>query len=229
MTNKILIVEDERPVREMVAFTLRRAGFDPLEAADAHEADRTIASMTPELILLDWTLPGLDGVAYARRLRRDESTGAIPLIMLTARAGDDDQIMGLEAGADDYIVKPFSGRELVARIRAVTRRTVIRRDAESVQVGGLLLDKAAHRVFADDDSVRLGPTEFRLLGFLMQNPERVYSRGQLLDRAWNGNVRIEERTVDVHIQRLRKTLKPYGYDRLIQTVRGTGYRFSTKC
>lgn len=228
MNRQILIVEDESAVREMVAFALRRADFEPVEAADAREAQEAIMRSVPGVILLDWMLPGMSGIEYARRLRKEELTRDIPVIMLTARSTEDDRVMGLDSGADDYVVKPFSSRELIARIRAVIRRSNVHGDAEQVQVDGLLLDTASHRVFANERSVQLGPTEFRLLSFLMQHPERVYSRGQLLDHVWGGNVYVDERTVDVHIRRLRKALQPRGYDKYIQTVRGAGYRFSTK-
>ncbi len=228
MNRQILIVEDESAVREMVAFALRRADFEPVEAADAREAQEAIMRSVPGVILLDWMLPGMSGIEYARRLRKEELTRDIPVIMLTARSTEDDRVMGLDSGADDYVVKPFSSRELIARIKAVIRRSNVHGDAERIQVEGLLLDTASHRVFANDRIVELGPTEFRLLSFLMQHPERVYSRGQLLDHVWGGNVYVDERTVDVHIRRLRKALQPRGYDKYIQTVRGAGYRFSTK-
>lgn len=228
MNRQILIVEDESAVREMVAFALRRADFEPVEAADAREAQEAIMRSVPGVILLDWMLPGMSGIEYARRLRKEELTKDIPVIMLTARSTEDDRVMGLDSGADDYVVKPFSSRELIARIRAVIRRSNVHGDAEQIQVDGLLLDTASHRVFANDRNVELGPTEFRLLSFLMQHPERVYNRGQLLDHVWGGNVYVDERTVDVHIRRLRKALQPRGYDKYIQTVRGAGYRFSTK-
>lgn len=228
MNRQILIVEDESAVREMVAFALRRADFEPVEAADAREAQEAIMRSVPGVILLDWMLPGMSGIEYARRLRKDDLTKDIPVIMLTARSTEDDRVLGLDSGADDYVVKPFSSRELIARIKAVIRRSNVHGGAERIQVDGLLLDTASHRVFADDRIVELGPTEFRLLSFLMQHPERVYSRGQLLDHVWGGNVYVEERTVDVHIRRLRKALQPQGYDKHIQTVRGAGYRFSTR-
>lgn len=228
MNREILIVEDESAIREMVAFALRRADFEPVEAADAREARDAIMRSVPDVILLDWMLPGMSGIEYARRLRKDDLTRNIPLIMLTARSSEDDRVLGLESGADDYVVKPFSNRELIARIKAVIRRSNVHGDAERIQVDGLLLDTASHRVFANERAVELGPTEFRLLSFLMQHPERVYSRGQLLDHVWGANVYVEERTVDVHIRRLRKALQPHGYDQYVQTVRGTGYRFSAQ-
>lgn len=227
MNRQILIVEDEPAIREMVAFALRRSNFEPVEAADTREAEQAIMRKVPDLILLDWMLPGMSGIEYARRLRKEELTRDIPVIMLTARSAEDDRVLGLDAGADDYVVKPFSNRELVARIKAVIRRSSAHGDAERIQMDGLVLDTASHRVSAGDKSINLGPTEYRLLSFLMHHPERVYSRGQLLDHVWGGNVYVEERTVDVHIRRLRKTLHPHGYDKFIQTVRGAGYRFST--
>lgn len=228
MNRKILIVEDEAAIREMVAFALRRANFEPIEVADAKQAQRAVMETVPGVILLDWMLPGMSGIEYARRLRKDELTRHIPLIMLTARSEEDDRILGLDAGADDYVVKPFSNRELVARIKSVIRRSRMHGDAERIRMDGLLLDTASHRVFANDAPIGLGPTEYRLLSFMMQHAERVYTRGQLLDHVWGGNVYVEERTVDVHIRRLRKALNPHGYDKFIQTVRGAGYRFSIR-
>lgn len=225
---RILIVEDEQPIREMVGFALSNIGFEVLEAADAREAQTVIANTLPDLILLDWMLPGLSGIEYARRLKREDLTREIPIIVLTARAEEEDKIHGLESGADDYVTKPFSPRELVARIRAVMRRGGPGTESEVLRANGLTLDVACHRVSADEASLEIGPTEYRLLEFFMSHPERVYSRSQLLDRVWGSNVYVEERTVDVHIRRLRKALEPHGYDILIQTVRGTGYRFSTR-
>ena len=226
MGKDILIVEDEAPIREMVGFAISRAGFDLREAADAREAEVMIADRIPDLILLDWMLPGVSGIDLARRLRREDATREVPIIVLTARGEEEDKVKGLEVGADDYVTKPFSPRELVARIRAVLRRASPEGDDERVEVGDLVLDTAGHRVLVNSQEVHLGPTEFRLLRFFMTHPDRVYSRGQLLDRVWGGNVYIEERTVDVHIRRLRMALEPFGYDRLLQTVRGSGYRFS---
>jgi two-component system phosphate regulon response regulator PhoB len=223
---RILIVDDEPAIRDMVAFALRKGEFDPVHAADAREAQAAISDRVPDLILLDWMLPGMSGLDLARRWRKDELTREVPIIMLTARGEENDRVSGLDAGVDDYVVKPFSARELLARIRAVMRRT--REDDEdgSVVLGGLRIDGAAHRVFAGDDPVQIGPTEYRLLHFFMTHPERVYSRTQLLDHVWGGNVYVEERTVDVHIRRLRKTLEPHQLDGMVQTVRGAGYRFS---
>ena len=227
MQKRILIVDDEPAIREMVAFALRKGDYEPVHAGDAREAQSAIADKVPDLILLDWMLPGTSGLELARRWRREDLTREIPIIMLTARGEEDDRVGGLEAGVDDYVVKPFSARELLARIRAVMRRS--REDDEdgSVTLGGLRIDGAAHRVFANEEPISIGPTEFRLLHFFMTHPERVYSRSQLLDQVWGGSVYVEERTVDVHIRRLRKTLEPSGLDGMVQTVRGAGYRFST--
>jgi len=224
----ILIVEDEQPIREMVAFALTNAGYDAREAADARQAQVRIAERLPDLVLLDWMLPGISGIDYARRLKKDELTRDLPIIMLTARAEEEDTVQGLESGADDYMTKPFSPRELVARIRAVLRRGGPAGEDEMLRANGLSLDLASHRVSAGETLLEMGPTEYRLLEFFMAHPERVYSRGQLLDRVWGSNVYVEERTVDVHIRRLRKALEPHGHDALIQTVRGAGYRFSTR-
>ena len=225
---RILIVEDEQPIREMVMFALASAGYEGQEAADARQAQATIAERLPDLVLLDWMLPGLSGIDFARRLKKEDLTRDVPIILLTARAEEEDKIHGLESGADDYITKPFSPRELVARIRAVMRRGGPTADDEMLRAGDLALDLASHRVSAGDALLEMGPTEYRLLEFFMAHPERVYSRGQLLDRVWGSNVYVEERTVDVHIRRLRKVLEPHGHDTLIQTVRGSGYRFSTR-
>jgi two-component system phosphate regulon response regulator PhoB len=214
----------------MVAYALRKGEYEPMHAGDAREAQAAIADRVPDLILLDWMLPGTSGLELARRWRRDDLTRDVPIIMLTARGEENDRVGGLEAGVDDYVVKPFSARELLARIRAVMRRS--REDDEdgSVQVGALRIDGAAHRVFARQDGsdtpIAIGPTEYRLLHFFMTHPERVYSRSQLLDHVWGGSVYVEERTVDVHIRRLRKTLEPTALDDMVQTVRGAGYRFS---
>ena len=222
----ILIVEDEQPIREMVMFALASAGYEAHEAADARQAQTVIAERLPDLLLLDWMLPGISGIDFARRLKKDDLTRELPIIMLTARAEEEDKVQGLESGADDYITKPFSPRELVARIRAVLRRGAPTADHEILRADRLTLDLASHRVSSGDTLLEVGPTEYRLLEFFMSHPERVYSRGQLLDRVWGSNVYVEERTVDVHIRRLRKTLEPFGMDNLIQTVRGAGYRFS---
>ncbi|MDQ2694076.1 MAG: phosphate regulon transcriptional regulator PhoB [Pseudomonadota bacterium] len=225
---QILIVEDERAIRELVGFALGGAGFAVQEAEDARQAAAAIADRLPDLILLDWMLPGQSGIDFARRLKREDLTREIPIILLTARTEEEDKIHGLDSGADDYITKPFSPRELVARIKAVLRRGSATAGDEVLEANGLCLDAASHRVSAGDAILDMGPTEYRLLAFFMAHPERVYSRSQLLDRVWGGNVYVEERTVDVHIRRLRKVLEPHGHDALIQTVRGAGYRFSTR-
>lgn len=227
MNKHILIVEDEPAIRDMVAFALRKGGFEPVHAGDAREAQEAIAERVPDLILLDWMLPGTSGIELARRWRKDAITREVPIIMLTARGEENDRINGLDSGVDDYVVKPFSARELLARIRAVLRRSNDDDSDGSIAGGGLRIDGAAHRVFAGDTPVSIGPTEYRLLHFFMTHAERVYSRAQLLDHVWGGNVYVEERTIDVHIRRLRMTLEPYGLDKLVQTVRGSGYRFST--
>jgi two-component system phosphate regulon response regulator PhoB len=219
----VLIVEDEAAIQELVAVNLEHAGFRALRAASAEEASRLLAQALPDVVLLDWMLPGQSGLALARRLRADARTRELPILFLTARADEPDRIAGLEAGADDYIVKPFSNRELVARIRSVLRRRKPHRGSEAMEIAGLRLDPAAHRVSANGRPIALGPTEFRLLRFLMAHPNRVYSRKQLLDEVWGDHVFIEERTVDVHVRRLRQALAPSGHDALIETVRGSGY------
>ena len=222
--SKILIVEDEAPIREMIAFHLVRAGYDTVEAGDCRRARQLLADERPDLALVDWMLPDME---LTRMLKRDEDNEDLAVIMLTARADERDKVAGLEGGADDYITKPFSPRELVARIQAVLRRAKTA-DSETIRAGVLELDTAGHRVMADDVEVRLGPTEYRLLRFLMMHPDRVYSRTQLLDRVWGANVYVEERTVDVHVRRLRKALTEVRADEYVQTVRGAGYRFSTR-
>jgi len=222
---KVLVVEDERPIRDMLAFNLGRAGYDVESVATGGEARNAIANKYPDVILMDWMLPDVSGLELTRQLKRDPDTREIPVIMVTARVAEDDRVTGLEGGADDYVSKPFSPRELIARIRAALRRTGTS-DGEVALAGKLRLDSVSHRVSVGDAEIALGPTEYRLLEFFMNHPERVYTRGQLLDRVWGGNVYVEERTVDVHIRRLRKALTPYGYDRFIRTVRGAGYRFS---
>ncbi len=225
---RILLVEDDEAIRRMVVFNLERAGFETLEAGDCQQARVAIADHRPDLILLDWMLPDMSGPEFARALRRDDDTRELPVIMLTARSMEDDKVRGFDSGADDYITKPFAARELVARIQAVLRRASPAGDEDEVSANGLVLNVASHRVFADDQPVDLGPTEYRMLKFFMTHQDRVYSRAQLLDHVWGGGVYVEERTVDVHILRLRKALKRYGKDRFIQTVRGAGYRFSVK-
>ncbi|HXQ30481.1 MAG TPA: phosphate regulon transcriptional regulator PhoB [Steroidobacteraceae bacterium] len=229
MTNRqILVVEDERPIREMVAFGLRRAGFEVVEAEDTREARARMADRRPDLVLIDWMLPDMSGLELTRAIKKDKETREVPIILLTARAEEQDKVNGLEGGADDYVTKPFSPRELLARINAVLRRSTTAPADEIVAAGGLMLDAAGHRVTVGEATVPLGPTEYRLLSFFMTHPERVYSRSQLLDRVWGGNVYVEERTVDVHIRRLRKALEGFDCDKFIQTVRGAGYRFSTR-
>ncbi len=225
--NKILIVEDEAPIREMIAFHLARAGYETLEAADCRAARQLLADEQPDMAIIDWMLPDMSGLELIRLLKRDKVNDDLTIIMLTARADEYDKVAGLESGADDYITKPFSPRELVARIQAVLRRASAS-DGETIRSGVLQLDSAGHRVSANSSEVKLGPTEYRLLKFLMMHPDRVYGRAQLLDRVWGANVYVEERTVDVHVRRLRKALAAQGADDYIQTVRGAGYRFSTR-
>ena len=226
MPAKILVVEDEPAIQLLIATNLRREGHEVLAAPDAETAQRQIHAALPDLILLDWMLPGISGLEFARRLRADARTRAVPVIMLTARGEERDKVAGLEGGADDYITKPFSPRELLARIQAVLRRGRPQAGADAVELGGLRLDPVAHRVLAAGAPINLGPTEFRLLHYLMTHPERVHSRDQLLDQVWGDHVYVEERTVDVHIRRLRAALEPSGLARHVQTVRGSGYRFS---
>jgi len=228
MKGRILIVEDEAAIREMLGYALAREGYEFDEAADVEQARALLARRRPDLILLDWMLPGMSGIDYARRLRGDPGTRGIPVIMLTARGEESDKVKGLDSGADDYLTKPFSTRELMARIRALLRRTLREDEQTVVSVDGLVLDTATFRVTANEREVEISPTEFRLLHFFITHPERVHTRSQLLDQVWGQNVYVEERTVDVHIRRLRKTLEPFGYDRYIQTVRSVGYRFSTR-
>lgn len=225
-SKRVLIVDDEAPIREMIAVALEMAGYECLEAENANAAHGLIVDDKPDMVLLDWMMPGASGIEFARRLRRDETTADIPIIMLTAKGDEDNKIKGLEAGVDDYITKPFSPRELVARLKAVLRRTTPKGIEEPVTVDDLTLDPISHRVTSDEQPVELGPTEFRLLQFFMTHQDRAYSRSQLLDMVWGGNVYVEERTVDVHIRRLRKALGER-HDYLVQTVRGTGYRFSS--
>jgi two-component system, OmpR family, phosphate regulon response regulator PhoB len=229
MQNKrILVVEDEAPIRDMLRFALERAEFRVSLAADVPEARLRIAESRPDLILLDWMMPGVSGIEYTRELKSGPMTKDIPIIMVTARAEEEDTVRGLNVGCDDYMSKPFSFPELTARIQAVLRRTLPGGEEEQLAVAGLQVDAASQRVTAKGEPVRLGPTEYRLLHFFVSHPERVYTREQVLDRVWGQNVYVEERTVDVHIRRLRKALAPHGYDAMIQTVRGTGYRFSEK-
>ncbi|AEJ00948.1 two component transcriptional regulator PhoB, winged helix family [Nitrosomonas sp. Is79A3] len=236
MAVTILIVEDELAIQELIALNLKRAGHMVLCADSAEQAKKMVNNVLPDLVLLDWMLPDMSGIEFARKLRREDRTKAIPIIMLTARIQESDKIAGLEAGADDYITKPFSPRELLARIKAVLRRRLPEMSDEIIEIGGLRLDPTTHRVhvYANDEpeklsEIALGPTEFRLLHFLMTYKERVHTRSQLLDRVWGDHVFIEDRTVDVHIRRLRKILEAVDKENLVQTVRGTGYRFSVEC
>jgi len=224
----ILVVDDEVAIRDMLRLALEMADYEVLEAGDAKEAHSLIIDSRPHMILLDWMLPGTSGIELARRLKRDDLTEHIPIIMLTAKGEEDNKIQGLELGADDYITKPFSPRELIARLKAVLRRADAKGIADPITVGALCLDPPSHRVSIGNTPIQLGPTEFRLLGFFLTHQERVYTRNQLLDHVWGGNVYVEERTIDVHIRRLRKALTLEGHDRFIQTVRGAGYRFSRK-
>ncbi|WP_133406313.1 phosphate regulon transcriptional regulator PhoB [Parashewanella tropica] len=228
MTARILIVEDELAIREMLTFVLEQHGFSTVSAADYDSAVSALQEPFPDLVLLDWMFPGGNGIQFAKHMRQDEFTRQIPIIMLTARGEEEDMVKGLEVGADDYMTKPFSPKELTARIKAVLRRTAPTRLEETIDVQGLSLDPISHRVTVGEQVLDMGPTEFRLLHFFMTHPERVYSREQLLDNVWGTNVYVEDRTVDVHIRRLRKAVEPSGHDRLIQTVRGAGYRFSAR-
>jgi two-component system phosphate regulon response regulator PhoB len=228
MAANILLVEDEPAIQELIAFNLQQAGHHVTRADSAEAGLSVVRHALPDLILLDWMLPGMSGIEFARKLRADDRTRAVPLIMLTARSEEFDKVAGLETGADDYITKPFSPRELQARIKAVLRRRAPQMTDDVVEVDGLRLDPATHRVFGGDTPLDLGPTEFRLLHFFMTHAERVHSRAQLLDHVWGDHVFVEERTVDVHIRRLRSALEPTGHDRLIQTVRGAGYRLSVQ-
>ncbi len=226
MTTRVLIIEDEKPIREMLRFALERAGYAVDEAGDAAAATSLISRQRPDLMLVDWMLPEVSGVNLVRALRRSEINRDIPVIMLTARGEEGDRVTGLEAGADDYMSKPVAIKELLARIRALLRRSRGFSQDETLQAGTIRLNIATHQVAIDGKNVHFGQTEYRLLKFFLQHPERVYSRGQLLDLVWGETVYVEERTVDVHILRLRKLLKPYGVDSMVQTVRGAGYRFS---
>ncbi|WP_110685570.1 phosphate regulon transcriptional regulator PhoB [Salinicola aestuarinus] len=223
----VLIVDDEPAIREMIAVALEMADYRVLEAENAQTGHAMALDNKPDLVLLDWMMPGTSGIELARRLKREEATAEMPIILLTAKGEEDNKIQGLEAGADDYITKPFSPRELVARLKAVLRRATPAGVEESVEVEGLKLDPASHRVTSHGGALEIGPTEYRLLQFFMTHQERAYTRSQLLDQVWGGNVYVEERTVDVHIRRLRKSLGET-HQHLVQTVRGTGYRFSTR-
>jgi two-component system phosphate regulon response regulator PhoB len=222
----VLVVEDEDAIRGMLMMVLEQAGFVPVAAADAEEAQKVLDDKLPDLILLDWMLPGISGVEWARRLKKEPIYRDIPIILLTARGEEEDKVRGLEIGADDYMTKPFSPKELVARIRAVLRRSGKIQGQAQITVGDLILDTEQHRLSIGDKQLEVSPTEFRLMHFFMTHPDKVYSRTQLLDQVWGRSVYIEERTIDVHIRRLRKILEEYGREDLVQTVRGFGYRFS---
>jgi two-component system phosphate regulon response regulator PhoB len=226
MPANILVVEDEPAIQELLSLNLTQAGHNPLRALSVEQAQLLIREALPDLIILDWMLPGMSGIEFARKLKSDELTKSIPIIMLTARGEETDKIRGLEVGADDYVTKPFSPRELNARIKAVLRRRAPQMTDDPIEVSGLRLDPMTHRVLGNGAVLDLGPTEFRLLHYLMSNPERVHSRSQVLDRVWGDRVFVEDRTVDVHIRRLRLALAESGHEELIQTVRGVGYRFS---
>ncbi len=228
MKANILIVEDESPILELLALNISQAGYNPLRAISAEHAEKLINEALPDIILLDWMLPGMSGIDFAKKLRSNALTKTIPIIMLTARSDELDKVKGLEVGADDYITKPFSPRELNARIKAVLRRKAPELTEDILKINGLELNPVSHRVAGNNKPLEMGPTEFRLLHFFMSNPERVYSRSQLLDKVWGSQIFIEDRTVDVHIRRLRNILAQSQHENLIQTVRGSGYRLSTK-
>jgi two-component system phosphate regulon response regulator PhoB len=225
MAPVVLVVEDEPAIQELISVTLSRNGHTVRRSATAQEAMQAIADALPDLVLLDWMLPDGSGPAFARKLRTEARTREVPIIMITARAGEDDKVQGLQSGVDDYVTKPFSPRELEARIQAVLRRRMPHVSKEAVEVAGLVLNPATRSVNGGDISLSMGPTEFELLHFFMTHTDRVYSRTQILDQVWGDHVFLEDRTVDVHIRRLREALAPSGHDRLVQTVRGAGYRF----
>lgn len=228
MPANILVVEDEPAIQELLALNLTQAGHNAIRALSVEQAQMLMREALPDLIILDWMLPGMSGIEFSRKLKNDELTKAIPIIMLTARGEEADKVRGLEVGADDYVTKPFSPRELNARIKAVLRRRAPQMTDDPIEVSGLRLDPMTHRVSGNGSTLELGPTEFRLLHYLMSNPERVHSRSQVLDRVWGDRVFVEDRTVDVHIRRLRLALAESGHEDLIQTVRGVGYRFSAQ-
>lgn len=230
MSANILILEDERDIREMLAFCMSQAGYDVEQAATAERVFGLIKDgYKPDLFLVDWMLPGASGIELTKKLKKDPDMQSVPVIMLTARGEEDDRVQGLEVGADDYVVKPFSPRELLARVQAVLRRSgLVAQASEQLSHGAIQIDTASHRVLISGKEVHLGPTEYKILHFFMSNPERVFSRGQLLDSVWGQQVVVEERTVDVHIRRLRKALADYSVENYVQTVRGSGYRFSSK-
>jgi two-component system phosphate regulon response regulator PhoB len=224
----ILVVDDEPDIREVIRFALENAEFQVIEAGHADEARRLLGQGNPDLILLDWMLPGRSGLELAQQLKQSSKTRNVPIIMVSARGEEEDRVKGLDTGADDYIAKPFSPREMVARVNAVLRRTRADDLEDEVEIAGLRIDNVSHRVSVDSRQVDIAPTEYRLLYFFMTHADRAYSRSQLLDQVWGDQVYVEERTVDVHVRRLRKALEPTGHDRLLQTVRGVGYRFSDK-
>jgi two-component system phosphate regulon response regulator PhoB len=223
----VLVVEDDHDIRDMLVFSLQRAGYSVVETEDAEQALDKLGAILPEIMLVDWMLPGMEGPELVRRVRKDELTQNIPIIMLTARGEEGDKLRGFDTGVDDFVTKPFSPKELLARMKALLRRSG-NDEGDIIQVKDMALDIQAHRLSIGNSSVQIGPTEFKLLEFFMKHQDRVYSREQLLDLVWGRNVYVEERTVDVHILRLRKLLAPFGYDKLVQTVRGAGYRFSVK-
>jgi two-component system phosphate regulon response regulator PhoB len=228
MPANILVVEDEPAIQELLTLNLQQAGHNPLRAMSVEQAQLLMRETLPDLIILDWMLPGMSGIEFARRLKSDDYSKAIPIIMLTAKSEETDKVRGLEVGADDYVTKPFSPRELLARVKAVLRRRAPQMTDDPIEVSGLLVDPVTHRVTGNGTTIDLGPTEFRLLHFLMCNPERVHSRSNVLDKVWGDRVYVEDRTVDVHIRRLRKALTESGHEEMIQTVRGVGYRFSSR-
>ena len=228
MRANILIVEDEESILELIAINLHQSGFNPIRALNAEFANKLIHEAIPDLIILDWMLPGMSGIDFAKRLRSNTPTKKIPIIMLTAKSEEENMIQGLNSGADDYLTKPFSPRELVARIKAILRRKAPELIDEPIQINSLHLDPSTHRISSNDTTIRMGPTEFKLLHFFMKNPDRVFSRNHILDKVWGNHSDIDDRTVDVHIKRLRDSLSTQGQQKLIQTVRGMGYRFSEK-
>ncbi|MDX7999062.1 phosphate regulon transcriptional regulatory protein PhoB [Xenorhabdus sp. Reich] len=228
MVKRILVVEDEVPIREMVCFVLEQNGYQTVEAEDYDTAIRRLSEPYPDLVLLDWMIPGGSGIQLIKQMKHDNNTKTIPVIMVTARAEEEDRVRGLDVGADDYITKPFSPNELIARVKAVLRRIAPMEAEDIIDMEGLILNPLSHRVSSQGQDVEMGPTEFKLLHFFMTHPERVYSREQLLNYVWGTNVYVEDRTVDVHIRRLRKALEVGEHDKMVQTVRGTGYRFSTR-
>lgn len=228
MARRILVVEDETAIREMICFVLEQNGFQPIEAEDYDSALSFLIDPYPDLVLLDWMIPGGSGLQVIKQMKRESNTRDIPIIMLTAKGEEEDKVQGLETGADDYVIKPFSPKELVARVKAILRRLSPMSAEDVIEFNGLSLDPVSHRVTSQDKPIDMGPTEFKLLHFFMTHPERVYSREQLLNYVWGTNVYVEDRTVDVHIRRLRKAIEEDGHDRMIQTVRGTGYRFSSR-